>query len=225
MVNIMDLFRKSPFEPLTEHMLRVKSCIELIKPLFMAVVKDNHEEVQHIAKQISKREHNADIVKNEIRRTLPKQLFLPAGREDILRYLKLQDDIADSIEDIAVLLTLKEITVPDNLKDKILEYVDKVIEVCNITDEATDHLKKLVEVGFGGPESEIVLDLIEKAEYAEWESDNLEVELARLLFKLENEVSAVDIFLWFRIFGELGKLANAAEKTGDAFRLLVSPRK
>ncbi len=37
-----------------------------------------------------------------------------------------------------------------------------------------------------------------------------------------NEMKATDIFLWFRIFGELGRLADCAEKTGERLRRMLS---
>jgi len=221
MPSILDLFRKSPFGPLHEHMLKVKECIGLLRPLFEAAVAGDREKQAEITKKISKVEHEADLIKTDIRRTVPKGIFLPVQREDLLGFLKLQDDIADSIEDAAVLLSMKELPVPPALGEQILIYVDKVLAVCQRTDEATDHLKNLVEAGFGGKEADNVVGLVEEAEHAEWEADKQGLELARKLFSLEGEISPVDIFLWFRIFFVLGKIANHAEKTGDRLRRML----
>jgi len=221
MTSILDLFRKSPFGPLHEHMLKVKECIGLLRPLFEAAVEGDREKQAEITKKISKVEHEADLIKTEIRRTVPKGIFLPVQREDLLGFLKLQDDIADSIEDSAVLLSMKDLAVPRELGEQILIHVDKVLAVCNLTDKATDRLQGLVEAGFGGTEAGTVVDIVEQAEHAEWEADKQGLELAKSLFSLEGEISPVDIFLWFRIFFVLGKIANHAEKTGDRLRRML----
>ena len=84
-------------------------CVKFVKPMFEAVRDGQYDGLQEIAKQVFKAEHEADIVKDEIRRTIPKRFFLPVYRGDLLGYLKLQDDMADSVEDVAVLLTIKNL--------------------------------------------------------------------------------------------------------------------
>ncbi|MHC4091785.1 MAG: DUF47 family protein, partial [Planctomycetota bacterium] len=59
-------------------------------------------------------------------------------------------------------------------------------------------------------------------EKAEWEADRKQYELSQALFALEDKLAATDIFLWFRIFGELGALANHAEKTADRVRRMLA---
>ena len=70
-------------------------------------------------------------------------------------------------------------------------------------------------------EAEQALTMVAEIEKAEWEADRLQYTLSQNLFAMENEMKATDIFLWFRIFGELGQLANFAEKTGDRLRRML----
>ncbi len=105
---ISKLFGKSPFEPLYQHMCKVKKCVDLIQPLMQAFVDEDFKEVTKITRQIFKAEHEADLMKKEIRITLPKGIFLPVARGDILRFLKEQDHIADATEDLAGLLAMRK---------------------------------------------------------------------------------------------------------------------
>lgn len=219
---LLDLFRKSPFGPLHEHMAKVRECIVLMKPLFEAVFGGADDaEIERIVKKISKTEHQADIIKNEIRQSLPSSIFLPVNREDLLAYLKVQDDIADSIEDVSVILTLKRPKVPEELKSEIMVFVDKVLDVFHYCDEAEVEFEKTISSAFGEAERDKLLAMVLKAEHAEWEADKAQASAAKKLFSLEDEMSAVDIFLMFRVFGELGRVANHAEKTGDRLRRLL----
>ena len=111
------------------------------------------ERLQELAKKIFKAEHEADVIKDEIRRSIPKRFFLPVYRGDLLGYLKLQDDMADTVEDLAVLLTLKNIALPSALHDEVFAFVDKVLEVCRKTKEIAEFLPTLVDAVDGGPGS------------------------------------------------------------------------
>ncbi|MGB2984485.1 MAG: TIGR00153 family protein [Phycisphaerae bacterium] len=219
---IKDLFRASPFEPLRYHMKTVMECVSFVRPMFEAVRDRRFDDLEELAKKIFKVEHEADIIKDDIRQTIPKRFFLPVYRGDLLGYVKLQDDMADSVEDIAVLLTIKNLTLPAPLVDPTFEYVAKVEDVCHQTRGIADYLPTLVEGDMVGEEAERVLSMIAEVEKGEWEADRLQYTLSQKLFALEDEMKGTDILLWFRVFGELGQLANFAEKTGDRLRRMLS---
>lgn len=222
MASIKKLFRESPFEPLRYHMKSVMECVDFVRPMFEALRDAQYDKLQKLAKKVFKAEHKADIVKNDIRRTIPKRFFLPVYRGDLLGYVKLQDDMADSVEDVAVLLTIKRLTLPSQLVERTFEYVSKVEEVCRRTLAVADYLPTLVEGDMVGADAEHALSLVADVEKAEWEADRLQYTLSQKLFALDEEMKPTDIFLWFRVFGELGQLANAAEKTGDRLRRMLS---
>jgi len=197
-------------------------CVSLVRPMFEAVRDRHYEDLHTLAKKIFKAEHQADIIKDDIRRTIPKRFFLPVYRGDLLGSVKLQDDMADSVEDIAVLLTIKNLDLPESLVESTFEYLAKVEEVCRQTRDIADYLPTLVAGDMVGEEAERALSMIAEVERAEWEADRLQYNLSQKLFALEDEMKATDIVLWFRIFGELGQLANFAEKTGDRLRRMLS---
>ncbi len=219
---IRDLFRQSPFEPLRYHMKTVMECVAVVRPMFEAVRDTRYDDLHALAKKVFKVEHLADIIKDDIRRTIPKRFFLPVYRGDLLGYLKLQDDMADSAEDIAVLLTIKNLTLPATLVEPTFKYLDKVEDVCHRMGGIADFLPTLVEGDMAGEEAEQALAMVAAVEKAEWEADRLQYTLSQKLFALEDEMKATDIVLWFRVFGELGQLANFAEKTGDRLRRMLS---
>ena len=99
---ILSLFAKSPFEPMKAHMEKAHECAKRIEPLFAAVLSKDQEAVKKIADEISRLESEADEIKHDIRNHLPKSLFLPIDRRDLLEILHIQDaiaDIAQAIED------------------------------------------------------------------------------------------------------------------------------
>lgn len=219
---IKDLFRESPFEPLRYHMKTVMECVSLLRPMFDAVRDKQFDQLKALAEKTFKVEHEADIIKDDIRQTIPKRFFLPVYRGDLLGYVKLQDDMADAVEDIAVLLTIKNLALPAPLTDATFEYLAKVETVCGQTREIADYLPTLVAGDLVGAEAECALKMIHDVDKAEWEADRLQYRLSQQLFALEDEMKPTDVLLWFRIFGELGQLANFADKTGDRLRRMLS---
>ena len=175
-----------------------------------------------MARQISKKEHEADIIKNEIRNHLPKSIFLPVSRTDILNFLKEQDAIADDVEDVAVLLTVRKTHVPSQIRNELFTFLDKVLETFELTIQVTGELKLLLESSFGAAEIEKVLKLVEKIGHAEWETDRFQFQLAQKMFEMEEELSAGDIIILLNVFRQVARLADHAQNVGELLRLMIS---
>lgn len=199
-------------------------CVALVRPLFEAVRDGAFDTLDGITKDIFKAEHEADIIKDEIRQTIPKTFYLPVFRGDLLGHVKLQDDMADATEDVAFLLTVKKLELPAAISDITMEYIDSVLRVCTLAQGLNDPLEDAVQQGFPHDKVETVLTLVAQVERAEWESDRMQYKLSKALFALENEISDLDIMLWFKVFGELGQLANSAESLADRVRRMLTSR-
>lgn len=220
-MSVFERFQESPFGPLGLHMAKVKECVTLVEPMFECVRKQDYDGLKQLSEHVFKLEHEADQIKDEIRRRIPKTFYLPVYRGDLLAYLKLQDDVADLAEDVAVGLTIKNLVLPPALTDDVQEYMRRVLHVCELLFQCTDQLANLVEEDFGGRRAQRILDLADQADQAEWRADKAEYTLAQKLFALEDEVRATDIMLWSNIFRELGRLANRADKAGERLRRML----
>jgi predicted phosphate transport protein (TIGR00153 family) len=203
-------------------MEHVRTCVNLVSPMFECVRRGEHDRLKRLAEEVFKAEHEADKVKAEIRRTIPKAFSLPVYRGDLLAFLHVQDELADVAEDLAVQLTIKKLALPEALTDDVLAYVRQVLRVCAKLYEALGLLKDLVEEDFSGPRGEQVMALVREAEHEEWVADKQQYKLAQRLFALEDELKPTDIFLWSAIFQNLGALANHADKTAERLRRMVA---
>ncbi len=221
-VGIFDRFQESPFGPLNEHMQRVKECVALVRPMFEFVRDENFDGLGALTMQVFKTEHEADKIKTEIRRRIPRSFYLPIYRGDLLAYLKLQDDMADTVEDLAVLLTLKRLRMPAALVDSIMELVNRVLSTCDLLFQCTDQLANLVESDFSGRRSQEILEFVAQAEHAEWRADKAQFVVSQQLFQLEDELRATDIMLWSNVFVVLGKLANTADNAAERLRRMLA---
>jgi predicted phosphate transport protein (TIGR00153 family) len=202
-------------------MEKVKECVALVEPMFQSLRDHEYEKLKEIANQVFKAEHDADIIKDEIRQAIPRAFSLPLLRGDLLAYLKLQDDMADAVEDLAVLVTLKQLPMHEALESHVMSLVTQILEVCDYLFRCTDQLADLKEKDFGGEKGQAILELVAKAEHAEWEADKLEYATSQKLFSLDDEIKPTDIYLWSNVLRKLGHLANHADKTAERLRRMI----
>lgn len=219
---IAELFGRSPFGPLVQHTHKVHECVLEVRPLIDAFLAARHDEVEEIYERISKLEHEADEIKREIRNNLPKSIFLPVDRGDMLKYLKEQDSIADTAEDIAVLLTVRRTRIPDEMHDEIRTFVAKVLEVSERLVQAAGELEKLQEESFSGRSAERVVGLTEEVSQGEYEADCIQTDVTRHLYDVEDQVDPVSVYFIMKLFRLLGEIANHAENTGDHLRMMLT---
>jgi predicted phosphate transport protein (TIGR00153 family) len=220
--SVLDLFSRSPFGPMQEHMRMAQKCVDLLSPMMHRVVAGNWAEVKALSKEIYHFEQEADTIKNSFRNSLPKSLFMPVDRRDLLDILHSIDSIADTVEDVAASLQLKTLHLPEHLAEPLLALTDRAIETAQQAGKILDELDAIVEASFGGPEAEKVLRMIEEAGRLEHVTDIAQQRFVRLVLALEDSMKPLDIFMWLKVSQEIGNLANNAERVADKLRLLIS---
>lgn len=219
MMTILKLFGRSPFAPLQSHMEKVSECVEKTKELFAAVEHKDYVQLERVAKEISELEHAADLTKNDIRNHLPKSLYLAIDREALLEILAIQDNIADKVEDVAVLLTLKKLEMPSFLKEEFHQFLLKNIECFNGARKIIKELYDLLESSFGGLEAEKVRHMIDEVAFKEHEVDIIQRTLLRKVFQNETEMSYGTFHLWQKIFEAVAAISNLSEKLAYRIRM------
>ncbi|NGX58635.1 MAG: hypothetical protein K940chlam3_01543 [Chlamydiae bacterium] len=221
MLTLTRLFGRSPFAPLLAHMELVSRCVSKIPDLFEALQKEDYEEVNKIALEISKLEHKADLTKNDIRNHLPKTLFLAMDRSRLLEILSIQDSIADVSEDISKMITLKPIKMLPSLKPNFDKYLKKNIEAFEGCHEIVKELHDLVESSFGGIEAEKVRDMVDDISVKEHEADLIQHELLKSLIASENELTYATFFIWQNVFSLIASISNLSEKLANRIRMTL----
>ena len=89
------LFGPSPFIALQAHMIVVVKCAQEVHPLIEALIAGDQAQVIARKDAIFELEAEADQLKHDLRAHLPKSLFMPVDRRDLLELLLLQDMIAN----------------------------------------------------------------------------------------------------------------------------------
>jgi|Deesub1362B_J571_1020462.scaffolds.fasta_scaffold09563_2 hypothetical protein len=218
---IAKLFGKSPFAPLQAHMEKVKESCEVVNEITRILVEDDKSRLDELIQAVSLKEHEADEVKNDIRLHLPKTTFLPVSRADILDILSIQDAIADTAEDVGVLLSMKRIHIPKELVEDFEAFQIKVRATFDRAFDVIKELNELFEVTFGGPEAKKVERMIDEVCYLEHEADIAQNALVRHLLAMEDRFTPGELLIAMKIFEKFGNIANYAEKLANRIRTLL----
>ena len=209
------LFGWSPFRLLQQHMGQVATCVAKMCEALDAFERESWADVESAAEEISRMEHVADKIKDEIRGNLTRRLFLPIDRGRVLEILALQDSLADRAEDVAVLLTIKRLKILPSIADQFREFRDVNIKAVNLVERIIDQFDELVETGFGGVAADKIRTMVHDVAYAEHEGDLIQRKLLKDFFALETELSSGDLYLWMQLIRQLASLSNGSENLAN----------
>lgn len=221
MLTLLKLFGRSPFAPLQSHMEIVSRCVHQLPVLFEQLKQKDYEGLECTAAAISETEHQADIVKNDIRNHLTKSIFLPIDHSHLLDILSLQDSIADKTEDIAVLLTLKQIQLLPEFESEFKLFLDKNIETFEGAHLIIKEMHELIETSFGGLEAQKVRGMVHDVATKEHEVDLIQHTLLKKLFKAEDKMSYTTFFQWQKLFEATAALSNLSENLAYRVRMTL----
>ena len=220
--SISNLFGKSPIKPLQEHMSLVVECASKLEPFFEAVLADEWQNASDIFDQIADDENRADDLKKQFRLNMPKSLFMPMSRGDLLGILAQQDNIANATKDVCGLVLGREMAIPSVIQSDFIAYVKSAIQTCEKARKAIEELDELLETGFTGQEVKFVQKLIRDLDAQEQKVDKRERKLRHRLFKIEAEIPPVHVMFLYNIIDNIGGIADTAEQVGNQLELLLA---
>ncbi|WP_322979458.1 TIGR00153 family protein [Pseudomonas sp. C11] len=218
----VSLFGRSPIGPMQQHIAKAHECAANLVPFFEAVMVEDWARVEQVQQDMSRLEHEADKLKKSVRLHLPKSLFLPVPRSDLLELLSVQDKVANRAKDIAGLMLGRQMAIPQALQPLMRTYVQRSVDASAQALKAMNELDELLETGFAGREAVLVETLIEELGVIEHDTDRLQIEVRRTLFKLEKDLPPVDVMFLYQIIDWIGDVADRAQRVGNRLEQLLA---
>ena len=216
------IFGSSPVDPMQEHMAKVYACASELVPLFNAVINEDWETVEATQQKISSLEQEADVLKKALRLNLPKGLFMPMSRQDLLEVLLTQDKIANKSKDIAGIILGRHMTLPDVIHEDYIRFVQRCIDACKQAKKAINELDELVETGFSGQEIKIVTKMLTKLDEIESDTDNLQSGIRHQIFAIEKDLPPIDVMFLYKIIEATGDVADSSQRVGSRLQLMLA---
>jgi predicted phosphate transport protein (TIGR00153 family) len=223
MANVLaNIFGSSPVRPLEKHIGIAFRCAKQLNGFFAAAIKGDWEKAAIVRGEIERLEHEADDLKKKIRLGLPKSLFMPVPREDLLELLLVQDKIANRTKDVSGIVLGRKLPIPADIADEFLEFVDRNVDAAKQARKSVRELDELFTAGFRGAEVELVTALIEELDQIETDTDDKQAALRAAVYAIEETLNPVDAIFLYKVIELTGEIADMAERVGRRLELLLS---
>lgn len=216
------IFGESPVMPLQEHMdVCYQAAKELIQ-LFEHAMAERWEQVAESRAKIVELERRADDLKSKIRSHLPKSLFMPVPREDLLDLCMVQDAVANRARNVSGLVIGRQMLVPREIQEDFLAYVTRNVNAAKVARKSIRELDELFETGFRGAEADFVTSLVQRLDEIEKETDEMQVKVRAALFGIEKSLHPVDVMFLYHVIDLVAEVGNTAQRIGRRLEILLS---
>lgn len=216
------LFGRSPISPIQKHMRLVHECASKLIPYIDMVIKEDWSSAEGIANEIFEIEDQADDIKRDIRIKLPKSLFMPVSRADLLELLHTQDRIANISKDITGLILGRKARIPSEISEPLAQFLLRSVQATELAYKALSELDELIDTGFAGRELDLVEDLIKNLDRVEHETDMMQIDIRSEIFKIEKSLDPVDVMFLYKNIEWIGDLADYAQVVGNRMLSLIA---
>ena len=207
---------------LEKHVNIAYQCTKKLEEFFEAAIDGDWDKAAKSRDEINALEHEADDLKKEIRRHLPRRLFMRFPRQDLLELLLVQDKIANRTRDVSGLVLGRKMQIPDAIADEFLEFVKRNVDAAKQARKSVRELDELFLTGFRGAEVTLVESLIEELDKIETDTDTRQANLRSALFAVESSLEPVNVIFLYRVIELTGEIADMAERVGRRLELLLS---
>ena len=220
--NITSLFGKSPITPLQKHMKQAHSCLKDFAVFAKAANTQDWEKAETVCISINNKEEKADKLKKKLRMNLPSTFMMPFSRRDLLDVLLIQDSIANITKDLVGLMMTRHMVFPEEIADDFIKLTDLCIKTSAAALVAINELDELLETAFSSRTRKVVGKMIKKVNELEHETDDAQNDIRNKLFSLESDLPPVDVMFYYRAIEWLGETADAAQKVGSRFEVMLT---
>ncbi len=220
---VLNTFRKkSPFEQLLEHMGKVNECVNILGDGLIRYYKGEYESFSEIAVIVSKLEHDADLIKRNLRNHLPSFVFIPVDKGKFMWALREQDKILDHAENLAKMLDMRHTKIPKELQEVFIEHVELVVKTIKAMEDAVENIQDLVETGFVARERDQTKQFVYRVHNYEWKADQKKYEMTKGIYRLEKKLNSMDMYHLLKIADWVDDIADHAENVADWLRAMIA---
>ena len=220
--SIADALPDSPYELLMAHYGKVIAAVELLEEMLHLYLKKRYSEAASISVEISKLEHEADEVKRHMRTTLPRMILMPISRQETLDILTSVERIADTAQDVAQILDMRQTNIPDEIAPLVERFVGHVIDSVRALGDMMGHMNRLLKSTFAKVETQEIIELGQRVHEHEYKADCVAKQLSKKIYTLEGKESPLAIVHMMRFLDVLDSVADNAENAALKIVLVVS---
>lgn len=216
----MSMFMTSPFQGLQEHAEKVQECAWAFQQAIECHISDKCLRFDELREEVIRLESEADAIKRRIRGHLPIGTLMPVSKFQLFRYLREQDGVLDSVEDVLDWISYRpHAGIPAEVEKDFLLLVDAVIdpieELSKMVQEAREYFRTYNE-----KQRIRIKEIVRTLRQQEHEADKIEHTIKTTIFTMNTD--AVTVFHMVRLAEIIGSIADHAENAGDMMRAMLA---
>ncbi len=220
---VMDTYRrKTPFSQLLDHMGKVRECIDLLGEGLIKYYQGDYHNFSALTKKISIIEHEADLIKSNLRNHLPSSLFMPVDKGKFMWAIREQDAILDHADSLVHMLNMRHTKIPTSLQPVFIDHSKLVMKTVKAMEDAVENIKDLVETSFVKRERDQTKEFIYKVHEYEHKADKKKYEMTKGIYGIERDLSPMDVYHLLKIADWVDDIADHAENVADWLRAMIA---
>lgn len=208
----------SPLELLNDHARRVQETTNELARVIDSYI--GGEEIK--SERISELEHAADRVKQEIRNNLPRSdLLMPVARTDVLSFLWQQDQIADSCQDAATMLSLLPIDISSELGKGFKRLAESIGKGSMVYLEMVEESTEILTSSLSQKQIDALWEMIDQMNTLEHEADEIEASLVKKIYK-DKRLDGFQKYHLIQVVLKAGNAIDHMENAGEYLRIMTA---
>ncbi|MHA7817628.1 MAG: DUF47 family protein [Pseudohaliea sp.] len=216
------LFGTSPIKPLQHHMQLAARSAALLCRLVEAALDGKQSRMDALSLELEAAAREAQAVATELRRHLPRGLFLAMPRPDLLHLLSAQQQLVDGARRTARSLLFRPLAVPGTARKSMGSLLKRSEGLTGLVLEVIESTDELLETGFAGAEARRVERQLDSLRRRVQQSDKQADKLRAMLLRSEGESNPLDSAFNYQLVDALDALAAIHGEIGERLRLLLA---
>lgn len=197
-----------------DHMVAVENTVKSLID-FLKNLENGDIDRESFVEKIRKNESDADDKRRKMETEMYLGAFLPNFRGDLLGIAESIDVVANKAESTADLIELQNIHIPAEFIPRLIELAEKSLETYLSVKQGASSIFN---------DMDVANDHINKTEFLEHESDQLEKALVRTLFRKE-EIELAHKIQLEKLIKKIADIADQAENVSDRLQIVIFKRR
>ena len=219
---IGEVLSSSPLSMLERHIAVCADCVTKLTAYFEAAQAGKWKRASDIRDEIARLEGLADDIKLDVRRNLPRGLWMSVSRADLLELVRMQDKMANDAKDVAGLSLGRELAFPQQMDKGIFKFLESVTECVNQAVVVVGAVRELSRSAFGARQVDAIAVKSTNVERLERKSDDQQSKLRAKLRKHEEALSPIDAIFLYQLLSTIGDIADNAEKVAHRAQIIAT---
>tara|TARA_B100000085_G_scaffold71012_1_gene63665 strand:+ start:642 stop:1322 length:681 start_codon:yes stop_codon:yes gene_type:complete len=219
---LSEVLSNSPLAIMERHAEVCLDCVNKLEPYFEAALADQWGRAEALQQEIARLEAVADDIKMDVRKNLPRGLWMSVSRPDLLELVRVQDKMANEAKDIAGLTLGRQLTFPKKLEKSLFKFIATVTDASAKAVEVVAATRELSRSAFSSRQVKAISAKCLLVEKIERRSDDLQSKLRAKLRIYEEDMSPIDAIFLYQVLSSIGEIADHAEKVSHRAQIIAA---